>query len=155
VQVIPTPSPSYQQWTQWGTWYSNLGPIMGVKRLTAGGGLSQLDFLKPNVIHCPSYDGTTATVNFKVNHFAPSLQNGNKRSRDVKKASSRTFVVDSLQDEPPINDTLYFSLSATYQNKFQMRHKGAANLLYLDGHVVRVPEVQFRATAGVQFQWSN
>ncbi|MFG0250826.1 MAG: prepilin-type N-terminal cleavage/methylation domain-containing protein [Phycisphaeraceae bacterium JB051] len=146
-------SPVYARWTLHGTWFALVGGhAFGWKVKTISIGPAEVELENPNVIHCPSQLNTT---NWDVNHYAPSLRNPNLRTTDVIQPSSRVFLLDSAVGQLPVNDTLYFSLSATYQDDWQMRHIGGANFMFLDGHASRWSEEHFRDVNNSIFKWEE
>ena len=148
-----TGTPSYARWTLWGTWFALVGGHAfqwEVKTLSVGP--AEVVLKAPNVIHCPSNFNAT---NWNVNHYASSLRNSNLRTTDVISTSERVFLLDSKASELPVNDTNYFNYVAGYEDKWQMRHQGSANFLFLDGHAARLKEEYFRDVNNILFKWQE
>lgn len=156
IPMLNDPSKTnYTQWISWGLWHPLIGNALGWTAISTSAGPAKVDLTSPSIIHCPKEEAT----DWQVNHFAPSIVSYNLKFADVKRPTERIYVLDSLNETIPVNDTLWFGASLGTSNLFNFRHGGgqigSANMVYFDGHADEYTEQDFRSVGNVVFKWAE
>ncbi len=148
-----TTKTNYTKWTSFGMWHVLLGKSMGWKYVSG----VKVGLTAPNIIHCPKDEGR----DWQVNHFSGSIVSYNVKLEQIYRPTQRIFVLDSLREAIPVNDTLWYATPVgnytSVSPYFFFRHGrgsvGSANMVYFDGHAEEQREEDFRAIGNVVFKW--